>query len=141
VRTFPADDLAHDVAFSPDGERVWISSGVERRLAVHDARSLRLLHAIPGDRAPQHVTFDEVTRRAYVTSGESGTLRAYRLADAKLLSTRSIPAGSYNVCAQAGRMVTPSLDLGTLTILDHRGLRSAHIAAHAHDACVVAGLR
>jgi DNA-binding beta-propeller fold protein YncE len=141
VRTFPADDLAHDVGFSPDGKRVWISSGVERRLAVHDASTLRPLHAVAGDSAPQHVTFDEVAQRIYVTSGESGTLRTYRLADAKLLSTRSIPAGSYNVCARAGRMVTPSLDVGSLTVLDRRGLRSVRIAAHAHDACMVAGVR
>ncbi len=33
VRTFPADDLAHDVGFTPDGRHVWISSGAERRLA------------------------------------------------------------------------------------------------------------
>jgi DNA-binding beta-propeller fold protein YncE len=141
VRTFPADDLAHDVGFSPDGKHVWISSGVERRLALHDASTLRLLHAIPGDGAPQHVTFDELTKRVYVASGESGTLRTYRLADAKLLSTRRVPAGSYNVCALSGRVVTPSLAVGTLTILDHKGLRSARIAPNAHDACVVAGAR
>jgi hypothetical protein len=53
------------------------------------------------------------------------------------MGTRRIPVGSYNVCAQAGRVITPSLDVGTLTILDHRGLRSARIAPHAHDACLV----
>ena len=37
VRTFPADDLAHDVGFTPDGLHVWISSGAERRVALHDA--------------------------------------------------------------------------------------------------------
>jgi DNA-binding beta-propeller fold protein YncE len=139
LRTFPADDLAHDVAFTPDGKHVWISSGIDHRLALHDARTLRPLHALPGDAPPQHVTFDEFTKRAYVASGESGTLRTYRLADAKLLSTRRVPAGSYNVCAQAGRVVTPSLDVGTLTMLDHRGLRSVRIAPNAHDACMVAG--
>jgi DNA-binding beta-propeller fold protein YncE len=139
VRTFPADDLAHDVGFSPDGRHVWISSGVERRLAVHDALTLRRLRSLPGDAAPQHVTFDEAAKRVYVASGDSGTLRTYRLADAKLLGTRRVPAGSYNVCAQAGRVVTPSLDVGTLTQLDSRGLRSVRIAPNAHDACMVAG--
>ena len=139
VRTFPADDLAHDVGFSPDGERVWISSGVDRRLAVHDARSLRLLHAVPGDAPPQHVTFDAFAERAHVASGESGTLRTYRLGDARLLRTRRVTIGSYNVCALDGRVVTPSLDDGRLTLLDSRGLRSAHVAPHAHDACIVAG--
>jgi DNA-binding beta-propeller fold protein YncE len=137
LRTFPADDLAHDVGFSPDIQELWISSGVDRRLAIHDAQTLRLLRRLPADRPPQHVTFDETARRVYVASGESGTLRVYRMADARLMGTRRIPAGSYNVCAQAGRVITPSLDLGTLTIVDHRGLRSARIAPNAHDACLV----
>lgn len=137
LRTFPADDLAHDVGFSPDLKQLWISSGVDRRLAIHDAQTLRRLRSLPMDRPPQHVTFDEVTGRVYVASGESGTLRVYRMADAKLMGTRRIPAGSYNVCALLGRVITPSLDLGTLTILDSQGLRSVRIAPNAHDACLV----
>jgi DNA-binding beta-propeller fold protein YncE len=137
VRTFPADDLAHDVGFTPDGEHVWISSGVDRRLAVHDARTLRPLRGLPGDAPPQHVTFDFFAKRVYVTSGDSGTLRIYRLADAKLLRTSRVTTGSYNVCALDGRVVTPSLDDGRLTLLDSRGLHSAHVAPHAHDACIV----
>ena len=112
LRTFPADDLAHDVGFSPDGRHLWISSGVDRRLAVHDAQSLRLLRSIPGDGPPQHVTFDETSKRVYVASGASGTLRSYRMADLRLMSTRAVPAGSFNVCAQAGRVITPSLERG-----------------------------
>jgi DNA-binding beta-propeller fold protein YncE len=141
LRTFPADDLAHDVGFSPDARHLWISSGVDRRLALHDALTLRPLHAIPGDGPPQHVTFDESIRRVYVTSGESGTLRTYRLGDAKLLRTHRVATGSYNVCADAGRVVTPSLDLGTFTVVDFKGRRSAHIAPHAHDACIVVDTR
>ncbi|HET6173682.1 MAG TPA: hypothetical protein VFD90_13795 [Gaiellales bacterium] len=137
LRTFPADDLAHDVGFTPDGLRVWISSGVERRLAIHDARTLRKLQAVPGDAPPQHVTFDFFAKRVYVASGDSGTLRIHRLGDAKLLATRRVTTGSYNVCALDGRVVTPSLDDGRLTLLDARGLRSARLAPHAHDACIV----
>ena len=70
-----------------DGRQLWISSGVDRRLAVHDARTLRPLRALPGDAPPQHVTFDDSCTRVYVASGESGTLRTYRLADARLLRT------------------------------------------------------
>ena len=79
----------------------------------------------PADAPPQHVTFDLLAKRVYVTSGDSGTLRTYRLADAKLLRTSRVTAGSYNVCALDGRVVTPSLDDGRLTLLDSRGLRSA----------------
>jgi DNA-binding beta-propeller fold protein YncE len=137
LRTFPAEDLAHDVGFTPDGMHVWISSGVDRRLAVHDARTLRPLHALPGDAPPQHVTFDLLAKRAYVASGDSGTLRTYRLADARLLRTSRVTTGSYNVCALDGRVITPSLDNGRLTVLDSGGLRSAQLAPHAHDACIV----
>jgi DNA-binding beta-propeller fold protein YncE len=137
VQTFPADDLAHDVGFSPDGTLLWISSGVDRRLAIHDAATLRRLHTVAGDAAPQHVTFDDVAQVAYVASGESGTLRTHRLADGKVLRTRRVTTGSYNVCALSGRVITPSLDDGRLTVLDARGLRSAHLTTHAHDACIV----
>ena len=58
-------------------------------------------------------------------------------ADSRLLGTRRVPAGSFNVCADAGRVITPSLDLGTLTLLDHRGLHSVRIAPNGHDACLV----
>jgi hypothetical protein len=138
VRTFPADDLAHDVGFTPDGNHVWISSGVDRRLALHDGFSLRRLRAVPGDAPPQHVTFDEWARHVYVASGDSGTLRTHSMADGALLRTRRVTTGSYNVCALTGRVVTPSLDDGRLTLLDARGLRSVRVAAHAHDACIVA---
>ena len=138
LRTFPADDLAHDVGFSPDGRELWISSGVDRRVAIHDAQTLRRVRSLPADRPPQHVTFDEtITKRAYVASGDSGTLRVYRMADVRLMATRRIPLGSYNVCAAPGRVITPSLSGGTLTLLDHRGLRSVRIAPNAHDACLV----
>ena len=92
------------------------------------------LRVLPADDPPQHVTFDDGARRVYVASGESGTLRTYRLADGKLLRTSRVTRGSYNVCALGGRVVTPSLDDGRLTLLDSRGLRSAHLAPHAHDA-------
>jgi DNA-binding beta-propeller fold protein YncE len=137
-RTFPADDLAHDVGFSLDGRLIWISSGVDRRLAIHDARSLRRLHVVAGDAPPQHVTFDELAGVVYVASGDSGTLRTHRPADGEMLRTRKVTTGSYNVCALSGRVVTPSLDDGRLTLLDARGLRSVHLTAHAHDACIVA---
>ena len=52
LRTFPADDLAHDVGFSPDGRQLWISSGVDRRLAVHDAQTLRPLRSLPATARP-----------------------------------------------------------------------------------------
>jgi hypothetical protein len=46
---------------------------------------------------------------------------------------------AYNVRQAAGRVLTPSLNHGTLTVLDPAGrvLRQVRVAPAAHDACVV----
>jgi hypothetical protein len=50
-----------------------------------------------------------------------------------------VPVGSYNVQFAAGRVITPSLLHGTLTVLDALGrpLRTLQIAGSCHDACVL----
>jgi DNA-binding beta-propeller fold protein YncE len=117
---------AHDVGFAPSG-RVWVTAGEDRRISAHG----RLLAA---DGAPQHVTF--LGSRAFVTSGNDGTLRVYDEASARLLHTTSIPAGSYNVQFRDGRVLTPSLNAGTLCVLDAGGriARRTRVAASCHDA-------
>lgn len=130
--------LAHDVACSPGGGRLWVSSGDRSRLALYDARGtagpLAILRA---GAAPQHVTFGP--SRAYVASGEDGTLEIRRTGDGRIVASRAVPRGSYNVQRGAGWVVTPSLDLGTLIVasLDGRIASRARIASAAHDACVV----
>lgn len=121
--------LAHDVGFAPSG-RVWITSGESSAIAVHRGPKLA------ADGAPQHVTF--LGDRAYVTSGASGTLRVYHEPTARLLATTRIPVGSYNVQRAAGRVLTPSLDEGTLCVLDASGrLREkVRVAPSSHDACL-----
>jgi DNA-binding beta-propeller fold protein YncE len=120
--------LAHDVGFAPSG-RAWITAGEERRISAHG----RVLAA---DGAPQHVTF--LGGRAYVTSGASGTVRVYDERSARLLATNRVPVGSYNVQFAAGRILTPSLDEGTLTVLDLDGrvLERVRVAPSSHDACL-----
>jgi DNA-binding beta-propeller fold protein YncE len=127
---------AHDVACAPDGRHLWISSGDRSQLAVYDVRSGRLLATPSGDWPPQHITFAGST--AYVTSGWSGTLRAHRASGRPLLQV-TVPVGSYNVQHGLGRVVTPSLGRGALTILDERGrtLHRERVARSSHDACLV----
>jgi hypothetical protein len=74
--------------------------------------------------------------RAFVTSGADGTLRVYDEATARLLHTTRIPGGSYNVQFRAGRVLTPSLNAGTLCVLDTGGalLRRSRVAPSCHDA-------
>ena len=57
-----------------------------------------------------------------------------------MLRTTKVPVGSYNVQEGYGRVLTPSLDRGTLAILDAGGalLREVHVAPSSHDACFVA---
>jgi len=136
VRRFRPPFRAHDVACAPDGRHLWVSSGDRSQLAVYDVRSGRLLARPSGDWPPQHVTFAGST--AYVTSGWSGTLRVHRASGAPLFQV-TVPVGSYNVQHGLGRVVTPSLGRGTLTILDERGrtLHRERVARSSHDACLV----
>jgi hypothetical protein len=117
---------AHDVGFAPSG-RVWVTAGEDRRISAHG----RLLAA---DGAPQHVTF--LGSNAFVTSGNDGTLRVYDEASARLLHATSIPVGSYNVQVREGRVLTPSLNAGTLCVVDATGriARRTRVAASCHDA-------
>ncbi|MGH3003450.1 MAG: YncE family protein [Gaiellaceae bacterium] len=132
VHTVRPPFLAHDVSYAPDG-RVWVTSGEQRSSAIyHAGRSLVSL--LGADLAPQHVTFGNGL--AYVTSGDSGLLRVHTLAG-RVIRTTSIPVGSYNVQQGHGRVLTPSLERGTLTVLDRRGalLARVQVAGSCHDAC------
>jgi len=76
---------------------------------------------------------------AYVTSGDDGTLRVQSLRDGRVLRTTKVPVGSYNVQQGFGLVLTPSLDRGTLCILDRSG-RLRHrvqVAPSSHDAAFV----
>jgi DNA-binding beta-propeller fold protein YncE len=117
---------AHDVGHAPD-RRLWVTAGASRQLAVAGA-------AQRAGSAPQHVAFAQ--RRAYVTSGADGTLQVLDL-HGRLLRSTPVPVGSYNVQYGAGHVITPSLDHGTLAILDGRGalLARVDVAASCHDAC------
>jgi DNA-binding beta-propeller fold protein YncE len=128
---------AHDVAFAPGGRHIWMSSGDRGSLAVYDARSGRVLRRLAADAPPQHMTF--VGRRAFVSSGDDATLRVQSLRDGRVLHTTAVPVGSYNVQKGWGWILTPSLERGTLCILDERG-RLRHrvqVAPSSHDACFV----
>lgn len=137
VRTITPPFLAHDVVFAPDGRRVWVTSGAERRIALYgrDERPLRVLSA---GAPPQHVAF--AREKAFVASGDDGTIRRHRL-DGELVREIGVPAGSYNVTFGWDRIVTPALGGGTVAVLDRNGLLRAtrKVARAAHDACIVFG--
>jgi hypothetical protein len=117
---------AHDVGLAPD-RRLWVTAGSSRELAIAGVPRA-------ADPAPQHVTFGR--GRAYVTSGAGGVLRVQAL-DGRVLRSTPIPVGSYNVQYGAGHVITPSLDHGTLAILNAHGalLARVDVAGSCHDAC------
>jgi len=129
--------LSHDVGFAPGGRHVWVSSGDRGSLAVYDRRSGNVLRRLPADAPPQHVTF--FGGNAYVASGDDGTLRVQSLKDGRILRTTRIPFGSYNVQEAFGSIITPSLERGTLCVLDRHGrlVRRVQVAPSSHDACFV----
>lgn len=125
---------AHDVGFAPDGRDVWVTAGSAGETAIYRG-GRKLAGTLHADAAPQHVTFGKSA--AYVTSGDAGTLRVHSQATGRVVRTTRIPTGSYNVQYGMGRVITPSLSRGTLTVLDGRGalLASVPVAASCHDAC------
>jgi DNA-binding beta-propeller fold protein YncE len=129
--------LAHDVACSPGGQRLWISSGDRSRLAIHRTGSAGPLAVLDAGLPPQHVSFGR--GRAYVASGDDGSLEVQRIRDGKRLARTTVARGSYNVQHGAGLVITPSLDDGTVTIATESGriLSRTRIAPAAHDACLI----
>ena len=137
LRRFRASWLAHDVGFAPAGDRIWVTSGSRRELALYDRRTGRLLRRLPAGAPPQHVTF--LGARAYVTSGDDGTLEVRSAATGAVLRTTRVPVGSFNVQEGWGIVLTPSLTRGTLCVADRSGrlLGRARPAESSHDACFV----
>ena len=126
--------LAHDLAFSPNGKRLWLTYDDRSTVAVFDPGwPPRRLFTVQAGSPPQHVAFG---RYAYVTSGNDGRLRVFSLRG-RLHSVARTPAGSFNLGLGGGLVLTPSLTQGTLTQL--RGgngafLWTRKIAPAARDA-------
>jgi len=134
VGTIRPPFLLHDVGLVPGTRHVWITSGNRGSVAIHDVRTGHVLRTLQSGSPPQHVTFG--AGRAFVTSGRDGTMRVHAL-DGQLLRVTTIPVGSYNVQRGPQRIITPSLDVGTLSVLDEAGdiMRRVRVAASSHDAC------
>jgi len=142
LRTIAPPFLAHDVVFAPDG-RAWVTSGSRGAIAIYEADSSRPVRTLAAAAPPQHIAFSR--SRAYVASGDDGLVRVHRLDGSTIGAAARVPKGSYNVVfgggtSPAGPMAaTPSLDLGTVTLLSPGGSVRAvkKIARSAHDACLV----
>jgi DNA-binding beta-propeller fold protein YncE len=132
--------LAHDLAFAPNGRRVWVTYDVGVRVRVFDALTRRPLKSVYGGAPPQHVAFDPYSnaRHAYITSGDDGTLRIVSLATGRTQQVVRTRHGSFNVETFGGFVVTSSLTNGALTELSDSGrvLLSKQVAPSARDVAV-----
>jgi DNA-binding beta-propeller fold protein YncE len=144
VRTIQPPFLAHDVAWAPGGEHVWVTSGARSRVAVYARDARKPLLLLPAGPAPQHVAF--LGSRAYVASGKDGAVSVHRLDGSVVRRSVAVPVGSYNIAFGAPAVsfakpvgVTPSLDRGTVCLLSPAGTvrHVRRIARSAHDACIV----
>ena len=144
VRTIQPPFLAHDVVWAPGDEHVWVTSGSRSEIAVYARKGRAPLKRLPAGSAPQHVAF--LGSRAYVASGEDGSVRVHRLDGSVVRRDVTVPTGSYNIsfsgpnetfAKPAG--VTPSLDRGTVCLLSRAGAvrHVRRVARSAHDACIV----
>lgn len=114
VGHFDPGFAAHDLAFSPDGRDVWISSATGPDVAVFSARTHRLIGRVPVGPGPQHIDFHGPY--AYLTSGYGGTIEQVDANTLRVLRRASGPYGSFELDVGNGYVVTASLLRGTLAI-------------------------
>lgn len=115
---------AHDLSFSPDGQRVWITSANGPDVAVFRASDHRLLFHVPVGPPPQHIAFDGAY--AYLTSGYGSTIEQVNASTGTVIRRAHTPYGSFELDATDGYVATASLLNGQLAIFTPR-LRLLHV--------------
>lgn len=128
--------LVHDLLYSPDGRRVWVTSADTTYVGVFDARSRRLLFRVPAGAPPQHVVFAGAS--AYITSGYGSMIERVSLATGRVLARARAPYGSFDLDAGGGYVVAASLFEGTIAVYDWRlrPLRVRRLATSAEDVSI-----
>lgn len=126
----------HDLQFTPDGRRVWLTSASGSQIGVFGARDHRLRFRVPAGPPPQHVVF--AGRFAYVTSGYGSRIEQVRWATGEIVRRVWAPYGSFELDVSGMYVVTSSLFTGTLAVYDRglRRLRVRRLAPSAEDVAV-----
>jgi DNA-binding beta-propeller fold protein YncE len=104
----------HDLAFSADGNRVWVTSANRPYVTVFDAADQHVLFRVPAGPPPQHVAL--VGSYAYLTSGYGSTIERVEARTGRVLAKASSPYGSFELAADDRYVVVSSLLRGTLAI-------------------------
>jgi len=134
LRRFSPGFTAHDLTFSPDGRRVWVTSGVGDLVYALATRTAKRVFAVRVGSAPQHVAFTETpAATAFVTSGYSSRIVKVNPETGRVVKTARTPYGSFNLSTSGALVVTTSLLNGRVTEFDsdlHR-LKSVQAASAA----------
>jgi len=117
-----ADGAPHDIAFSPNAGRVWVTYW-DGRVAAFDASSRRLLLRRRVGELAHHVAVDD---RVWITDHEGG--KAYVLSPLTGRTLRVLPVGpgAHHVALFGRRAVAVSHDAGTISVFDERFRRIAN---------------
>jgi DNA-binding beta-propeller fold protein YncE len=105
---------AHDLAFSPDGRTVWVTSSAGPDVTAFDARNHRVMFRVPVGAPPQHIVFDG--RYAYLTSGYGSVIEKVDARTGAVVKRATAPYGSFELDAADGYVVSSSLLRGTLAV-------------------------
>lgn len=114
IGRFDPGFAVHDLSFSPDGTRVWMTAAAGPDVAVFDATSRRVLFRVPVGAPPQHVALTD--RYAYLTSGYGRAIEQVDATTGRILHRARSPYGSFELAADSRYVVTSSLLRGTLAI-------------------------
>jgi DNA-binding beta-propeller fold protein YncE len=128
---------AHDLAFSPRSTRVWVTYDDRPEVGIFSAATGRLVRRLPAGSAPQHVAFGS-PGRAYVSSGNDGTMRMFSSRTGRPLRVFRTTYGSFNLATYGSFVTTSSLYRGTLMDFDESGRRwlQKQVAPSARDVAV-----
>jgi DNA-binding beta-propeller fold protein YncE len=124
---------AHDLDFSPDGRRVWISSATGPEVGVFRASDHLPLFRVPVGPPPQHIVFDG--SYAYLTSGYGSTIEKVAASTGRVIARARAPYGSFELAAADGYVATASLLNGELAVYTRqlRLLRTRKLAPATRD--------
>jgi DNA-binding beta-propeller fold protein YncE len=128
--------VAHDLAFSPDGRSVWITSAAGSDVTAFAARTHHVLFHVPVGAGPQHLVFEGAS--AYIASGYGSTIEKVNATTGRVITHTSAPYGSFELSATDGYVVTASLLRGTLAIYtpDLKRLRVVALAPATREVAI-----
>ncbi len=118
----------HDLAFSNDGQRIWVTAANRPYVTVFGGGDRETLFRVPVGPPPQHVAL--AGTYAYLTSGYGSTIEQVDAGTGRILAKARSPYGSFELAADDRYVVVSSLLRGTLAIYTPRLklLRVVHLA-------------